>query len=143
MTAPALTGFHHFSPTVRDVEASVAWYERVLGMQRIPAPFPHWGDEQSGHAIVLMHPENGMIIGIHHHEANGGETATESRTGLDHIAFGVADHGDLGRWTSWLDEQGVAHSWVIDAEEPMRYSTVVFRDPDNIQLELCWFAPQG
>lgn len=139
---PPMTGFHHFSPTVRDVEKSVAWYERVLGLQRIPAPFPHWGNEASGHAVVLMNPDTGIIIGLHHHNANDKGTADESRTGLDHMAFGVAQHDDLDTWTSWLDEQGVAHSGVIDVTDPMTFSTVVFRDPDNVQLELCWF-PTG
>jgi glyoxylase I family protein len=138
---PPLTGFHHFSPTVRDVEKSVEWYTRVLGLQRLPGEFPHWGNEQTGHAVVMMNPETGVIIGVHRHEANGGETAHESRTGLDHMAFGVAEHSDLGTWTSWLDEQGVEHSGVIDVTDPMTFSTVVFRDPDNVQLELCWFPP--
>lgn len=137
---PPLTGFHHFSPTVRDIEASAAWYERVLGLQRIPAPFPHWGNEETGYATVLMNPETGIIIGLHHHEANDGETAHESRTGVDHVAFGVADRADLDTWAAWLDEQGVAHSGVIDATDPMPYSTIVFRDPDNIQLELAYMA---
>ena len=34
--APAVTGFHHFSPTVSDVEASAQWYERVFAMNRVP-----------------------------------------------------------------------------------------------------------
>lgn len=140
MTPPPSTGLHHFAATVRDVEASAAWYERVLGLQRIPAPFPHWGNEESGHAVVLMHPENGLAIGLHHHVANGGETAHESRTGLDHLAIGVAHHDDLDRWAAWLDESGVEHSGVIDATEPMPYSVIVFRDPDNIQLELAYMG---
>jgi hypothetical protein len=37
-TAPAVTGFHHFSPTVSDVEASAQWYERVFRMNRVPVP---------------------------------------------------------------------------------------------------------
>jgi catechol 2,3-dioxygenase-like lactoylglutathione lyase family enzyme len=139
MTPPS-TGFHHFSLTVRDVGASATWYARVLGLQQIPAPFPHWGNEESGHAIVLMDPGNGMIIGLHHHASNGGERADESRTGLDHLAFGVARHEDLDTWTAWLDELRIEHSGVIDATEPMPYSVVVFRDPDNIQLELSYMA---
>ena len=35
---PALAGIHHVAITVSDVEASAAWYERVLGLQRLPAP---------------------------------------------------------------------------------------------------------
>ena len=35
-----------------------------------------------------------------------------------------------------LDELGVPHTGIVDETEPIAYSTVVFRDPDNIQLEL-------
>jgi catechol 2,3-dioxygenase-like lactoylglutathione lyase family enzyme len=28
-------GIHHFGLTVRDVDASAAWYERVLGFRRV------------------------------------------------------------------------------------------------------------
>ena len=38
-TAPAVTGFHHFSPTVSDVEASAQWYERVFRMTGSPSRF--------------------------------------------------------------------------------------------------------
>ncbi len=141
MPTPATTGFHHFSVTVRDVDASAAWYERVLGIQPIPVPFPHWGDEKGGHAVVLMNPENGLIIGLHHHEANDGEPFQEARTGLDHLALGVGQRADLDVWAAWLDELGIDHSGVIDATEPIPYSVVVFRDPDNIQLELAYMPP--
>ncbi len=102
--APAVTGFHHFSPTVSDVEASAAWYERVFGMNRVPVPFPHYGDEEGGYAVLLMDPRSGIAIGLHHHQANPGQPFQESRTGLDHISFGVADRADLDAWARWLDE---------------------------------------
>jgi glyoxylase I family protein len=137
---PAVTGVHHFSPTVSDVEASARWYERVFGLSRVPVPFPHHGAEEGGYALVLMDPRSGMVIGLHHHEANPGEAFSESRTGLDHVAFGVADRASLDGWASWLDELGIEHSGVIDTDNPMPYSVVVFRDPDDIQLELFYMA---
>ena len=135
-SAPPMTGIHHFSPTVSDVEASAQWYERVFGMGRIPVPFPHHLDEKGGYAVLLMDPRSGVAIGLHHHEANPGAGYDERNTGLDHIAFSVAERADLDAWTAWLDELGVAHSGVQDVNTPMPYSTIVFRDPDNIQLEL-------
>lgn len=48
----------------------------------------------------------------------------------------VATRADLDAWASWLDELGVGHSGVRDITEPSPFSTLVFRDPDNIQLEL-------
>jgi glyoxylase I family protein len=137
-TAPAMTGFHHFSPTVSDVEASAAWYERVLGMSRIPVTFPHYGAEEHGYAVLLSEPRSGVLIGLHHHNDNPGQSFRENCTGLDHISFSVAQHADLAAWATWLDAQGVAHSGVIDATTPVPYSVLVFRDPDNIQLELTY-----
>ena len=138
--APAVTGIHHFSLTVSDVEASAHWYQRVFGMNRVPVVFPHYGAEEEGYAVLLMDARSGVAIGLHHHEANPGQPFHESQTGLDHISFGVADHADLDAWASWLDELGIEHSGVIDAEQPLPYSVVVFRDPDNIQLELFHMA---
>ena len=138
--APAVTGFHHFSPTVSDVEASAQWYERVFGMNRVPVTFPHYGAEDEGYAVLLIDPRSGIAIGLHHHEANPGQLFDESRTGLDHISFGVADRASLDVWASWLDELGIEHSGVIDIDKPMPYSVVVFRDPDNLQLELFYAA---
>ncbi len=40
------------------------------------------------------------------------------------------------RWTAWLDELGIEHSGIRDGDVPFPFATVVFRDPDNIQLEL-------
>jgi glyoxylase I family protein len=139
-TPPAMTGFHHFSPTVSDVEASAAWYERVFGMNRVPVTFPHYGDEEGGYAVLMMDPKSGVTLGLHHHEANPGEPFAENRTGLDHISFSVASREDLDAWAAWLDSLGVPHSGVRDVTDPVPFSTLVFRDPDNLQLELIYFA---
>ena len=88
-------------------------------------------------------PRSGIAIGLHHHEANPGQPFRESQTGLDHISFGVADRASLDAWTSWLDELGIEHSGVIDTDKPVPYSVVVFRDPDNIQLELITWPAEG
>ena len=102
MTEPAaaITGIHHFSPTVRDVEASAAWYEKVFSAIRVPITFPHHDLEDTGYAVLLIEPGSGLLIGLHHHEANDGRTFDESRTGLDHIGFGVAVVAGLA--AAWL-----------------------------------------
>jgi glyoxylase I family protein len=55
---------------------------------------------------------------------------------LDHASFHVSGRDELAAWTGWLDELGIAHTGIVDVTEPITFSTVVFRDPDNIQLEL-------
>ena len=139
-TAPAVTGYHHFAPTVSDVEASAQWYQRVFGMTRVPVAFPHHGEDKGGYAVVLTEPRSGIALGLHHHDGNLGQAFDERRTGLDHMSFAVAGRADLDAWARWLDRLGVENSGVVDTDNPVPYSVVVFRDPDNIQLELIYMA---
>ena len=134
-TDATITGIHHFSPTVSDVEASAAWYERVFSLARVPITFPHHEREDTGHAVMLIDPVSGLGFGLHHNAANLGETFDEARTGLDHIGFRVPSREALDAWAAKLDSLGIEHSGVRDITEPVPFSTLVFRDPDNIQLE--------
>jgi len=45
----------------------------------------------------------------------------------------------LEAWSAWLDSLGVAHSGIQTWRDPL-YPTVVFRDIDNIQLEVVAFG---
>jgi glyoxylase I family protein len=135
---PGLTGINHFSATVTDLEASVTWYQRVFGMARVPVTFPHYEREDTGYAVLLVEPRSGFAIGLHVNTANAGEAFDECRTGLDHVSFGVASRDELAAWAARLDELGIEHTGVRDEQAPFSYATVVFRDPDNIQLELIW-----
>ena len=58
-----ITGIHHFSPTVSDVEASASWYERVFSMIRVPITFAHHEREETGYAVLLIDPVSGLVIG--------------------------------------------------------------------------------
>ena len=135
-----ITGIHHFSPTVSDVEASAAWYEKVFSMIRVPVTFPHYEREETGYAVMLVEPSSSLMIGLHHNEANQGEAFDEARTGFDHLGLQVPSHESLEAWAAKLDGLGIAHSGIRDITEPVPFSTLVFRDPDNIQLEFI-YAP--
>jgi catechol 2,3-dioxygenase-like lactoylglutathione lyase family enzyme len=134
--APGVTGIHHFSVTVTDIETSLAWYQRLLGADRVPMKFPHYGCEDTGYGELLVEPRSGVIIGLHTNTGNDGKRFDESCTGLDHVALNVPSREDLEAWTKWLDKLGIEHSGVRTGDQPFPFSTVVFRDPDNIQLEL-------
>ena len=65
-------------------------------------------------------------------------TFDEFRTGLDHFAFAVSSRAELEDREQRLRESGVNFTPV--AETPIG-SVIVFRDPDNIQLE--FWLPAG
>jgi catechol 2,3-dioxygenase-like lactoylglutathione lyase family enzyme len=80
-----------------------------------------------------------VILAVHRHDANSGERFSETRTGLDHIGWSVPRREDLDAWQARLESLGVTFTPVVDVEEQgMTFSVIVLRDPDNIQLELCW-----
>jgi glyoxylase I family protein len=132
--SPPITGVHHFSLTVTDLERSVDWYADLFALVRIMDE-PHAG----GRAIVLMQPQAGLFIGLHAHVANEREPFAETRTGLDHISFGVSSREALVAWQQRLAERSIVHSPIKDVSYG---SVLVFRDPDNIQLEFI-APPQG
>ena len=128
--APELRTIHHVALTVRDIETSVRWYVDVFGVTR-SYDEPHYPDGP-GYGVILSHPQ-GFNIGLDHHPDNAGEPFSEKRAGLDHVGFLVASRADLDTWEAHLRELGVEHSPITDQEWG---SILVFRDPDNIQLEL-------
>jgi glyoxylase I family protein len=134
--APSIAGIHHFSVTVRDIEASAAWYQRVFRSDRVPMTFPHYEREDTGYGVLLVEPRSGLAIGLHTNTGNNGSQFDEAQTGLDHVGFNVSGREELEAWLPWLDELGVEHSGIRTGDKPFPYATVVFRDPDNIQLEL-------
>jgi len=127
--------------TVTDLDVSVAWYEQVFSVSH-RMDVPHEG----GTSRILTDIESGLVFALHQHDANQHETFAETRTGLDHVGFVVPGRTDLERWQEHLESAGVVRADAADKpltqspiSEESYGSVLVFRDPDNIQLEI--FAP--
>ena len=131
---PVITGIHHIALTVTDLEASMNWYQQLFQAERRPGQLAHYAREETGYAEMLVEPNTGLLIGLHHNVANKGEKFDESHTGMDHISLRVDGRDALLAWMDRLDELGIAHTG-IRTRPNGTYSTVVFRDPDNNQLE--------
>ena len=129
---PLLVGTHHVALTVTELDASLTWYRDVLGFQRVPQLYYDHPDG-GGRAAVTVQPSSNTVLVLHHHDGNGGERFAESRTGLDHVCFRVPDRAAIEAWERRLAQLGVDHSPVSEQSGAL---FVVFRDPDNIQLEL-------
>ncbi len=82
---PVITGVHHVCLTVTDIDASMNWYQQLFQAGRWPGRLPHYAREETGFAEMLVDNSTGLLIGLHHHNANQGEKFEESHTGLDHV----------------------------------------------------------
>jgi glyoxylase I family protein len=124
---PELMGFSHVELTVSDCEAAANWWQDVLGFTLI-----HNFSGETFEGRTLIHLSGmGVSVMTHDRTAESGPF-DEQRVGLDHLAFRVSDRSELQLWVTHLDQKGVTHTGIIDGEFG---PTVVFRDPDNLQLE--------
>jgi glyoxylase I family protein len=138
---PSHPQLHHIALTVTDLDASVRWYEQVFGIAFM-GEVPH----QGGTGKIVRDDGGRLSFVLHRHDTNDGETFVETRTGLDHVGLRVDSREELVAWQDHLEEHGVKRSAAADrplTQSPIADvsygSVLVFRDPDNIQLEL--FAP--
>jgi glyoxylase I family protein len=130
---PTITGGHHVAFTVRDADRSAQWYADLLGMQVALK-----GDDDTVRFRILAHPDSGWVIGVRQYPGREEGAFDEFRTGLDHFAFGVSSRAELEGWEQKLRAAGIPFTPI--AESPIG-PVIVFRDPDNIQLE--FFLPAG
>ncbi len=117
----ALTGLDHISVRTADVEATRAFYEKVLGLRSGPRPdfaFPGAWLYRGEQAVV-------HVIGVDH----GGRG--EGTGGFDHIAFAATDLDGMRKHFKAcgvaFDERGV----------PGRPLYQIFlTDPNGVRIEL-------
>jgi len=126
---PDITAINHVSITVTDLERSLPWYTELFELGKLMDQTLADGSSY----VLIGRADFSLCIGLHIHPTNQGEHFSETRTGLDHVSFLVPNRTDLDRWQERLREFGVPHSPISDQPG---YSVLVFRDPDNIQLEL-------
>jgi glyoxylase I family protein len=126
-TMPSITGGHHVALTVSDADRSAEWYCSLLNMQVALT-----GNSEDVKFRVLADPASGWVLGVRQYPSPVADRFDEFRTGLDHLAFGVATRAELEDWEKELSSRGITFTPI--AETPIG-SVIVFRDPDNIQLE--------
>jgi len=122
-------GVHHFRLTVGNVNRAVAFYTEVLGFKKLMDLNP---------GAFLSNGSVGLGIGPHPFpdRAAKGDRFDENRVGLDHLSFAVPSHAALEEAVRVLDKHGVPHSEIRDLGDAFGICILIFRDPDNVQLEL-------
>ena len=121
MDAIPLTGLSHLQFHVSDLDASVAWYQRALGLTELRG--------EPGRYITLHSADGGFRLVL----STGGQP--DDRGALDHIAFGVTDLAALTAWTEHLTAIGIAHEGIVP--NIAGHSVDLF-DPDGNNIELVY-----
>ncbi len=133
-----ITGYLSPTLTVTSLERSVSWYRQLLDLTIRREYEPA---DKGQRDACLLEPRTGLEICLVQYSGGTQEPFNEFAPGLDHLEFLVAERRDLDEWAERLDSLDIAHSGV---KEPpyTRNAMITFRDPDNIQLEFFWRAPE-
>ena len=86
--------------------------------------------------VFLRHDGLQARLGLTQHRHGSQDAFDETCAGLDYLAFTVASRAELDAWVARLADAAVVHSPVTTANSVPGAAVLVFRDPDNIQLEL-------
>jgi glyoxylase I family protein len=115
-------GFSHVQLRVTDVDASVAWYAAVLGVE--PTGEPR-ADNAGTVALVGNGGRYVVVISAGRPEGAGGE--------VDHLAFSIGTRDALAGWAANLTATGIEHGGPVESNEGL---SIHLTDPDGLAVEL-------
>ncbi len=119
MDAPPILGLSHFQLSVSDLDASVAWYKRALGLSELRS--------EPGRYVALQSGTGSFRLVL----SAGGRAG--ARGALDHVAFGVSDLRSLSAWCDHLTAIGIPHQGI---KSSIAGDSVDLFDPDGNNIEL-------
>jgi glyoxylase I family protein len=119
MEPPPLDRLSHFQLNVSDLDASVAWYERVLGLTELRG--------EPGLYVTLQSTTGRFRLVLF---AGG---PADAKGALDHIAFAVSDVGALSAWCEHLTAIGIPNEGL---KPNIAGQSVDLFDPDGNNIEL-------
>ncbi|GGF22608.1 VOC family protein [Subtercola lobariae] len=131
--APQVSGLHHVTFVVTQLDPAIEWFARVLGAQHVTR-FDH-------------HDETGVLFGVIL-ELTGFAGMVELRVataeyplrpGYDPVTFEVADDEALAGWLRHVERVGAAHSPI---KQRRTGRSLEIRTPDDTIIRL-FTAPAG
>ncbi len=121
-----IKNIHHIKLTVSDLQNSIKFYHKLPGF-KIVAEYPNF----------VMFYTGSFYLGLTDHKGQIKEKQfSEFNVGMDHVSFQVNSKEDLNNAIEFFDRENIPHGEIKKLSNNLY--VLVFRDPDNIQLELTY-----
>jgi glyoxalase family protein len=124
-----ITGIHHITVLVSDVERSLAFYRNVLGMQLVEQTV----NDDDGSARHFIFGDAGgqqLVTCLEYPDLDEGKVG---RGSTHHFALAVESEAELVAWKQYLTEKGIPTTDVMDRTGA---KSIYLRDPDGHIVEI-------
>ena len=126
-----ITGIHHVTLLVEDLNRSVAFYRNVLGLRLVKQTV---NEDDQGARHLFFGDEEGrpgtLITCLEYPDLDEGKVG---RGSTHHFAFSVETQAELEAWKHYLGEKGISTTDVMDRED---FRSIYLRDPDGHIVEI-------
>jgi glyoxylase I family protein len=124
-----ITGIHHITLLVSDVERSLEFYRNVLGM-RLVEQTVNDDDRSARHFIFGDADGRPLVTCLEYPDLDEGKVG---RGSTHHFALGVETEEELAAWRGYLTEKGIPTTDVLDRTGA---KSIYLRDPDGHIVEI-------
>ncbi|MEV0688309.1 VOC family protein [Nocardia sp. NPDC050378] len=124
-----MRGINHIVLFVAELERSIAFYEDVLGFERLAEGFPG--------GAFLRHPGSANDHDLGLFQARRPAAGPPGSVGLYHVAWEV----DTLRELADIRGRLLAANALTGASDHGSTTALYARDPDGIEFEVCWLVP--
>jgi glyoxylase I family protein len=124
-----ITGIHHVTLLVSDVERSLGFYRNVLGM-RLVEQTVNDDDRNARHFIFGDADGRALVTCLEYPDLDEGKVG---RGSTHHFALAVESEAELSAWRQYLTEKGIPTTDVMDRTGT---KSIYLRDPDGHILEI-------
>ncbi|HEX6651915.1 MAG TPA: VOC family protein [Thermoleophilaceae bacterium] len=124
-----ITGIHHITLLVSDVERSLAFYRNVLGMQLVKQTVND-DDGSARHFIFGDADGQPLVTCLEYPDLDEGKVG---RGSTHHFALAVESEEELAAWRTYLTEKGIPTTDVLDRTGA---KSIYLRDPDGHIVEI-------
>jgi glyoxylase I family protein len=126
-----ITGLHHITLLVADVERSLAFYRNVLGLRLVKQTV---NDDDSSARHLIFGDEDGkpgtLITCLEYPDL---EQGTVGRGSTHHFALAVESEAELAAWRDYLASRGIPATEVMERSD---FKSLYVRDPDGHIVEI-------
>ena len=126
-----ITGLHHITLLVADVERSLAFYRNVLGLRLVEQTVND--DDRSARHFIFGDADGSpgtLITCLEYPDLDEGKVG---RGSTHHFALAVDSPEELAAWKDYLAARGIATTDVMDRTGT---TSIYLRDPDGHLVEI-------